>query len=535
MKIRIISVFMFAMVWGQMMPFMVTRAEAGASALGQLIDIFEKRGAISTPEANSIRQAISNEKNELLKVKQELEAKEKHLLERERILKERETALGAKKAPPSGKEKISETEPKSAEKTTPKEMVEGSRKTPAPIFLEARYKNGFCLSAPDEKMASLCIGGLLQADYRYFNYDNEDPDKNGFDLRRVRMLLKGSMLRHFDYKFEYEFEGAGSRRLLDAYVDANFIKGATFRVGQFKTPFSFEWLTKDKNLVFAERSMGYYLTPGRDVGVMAHASLWQDAVNYGIGLFNGDGVDDSTTGDEDSPTGVARLVVSPFRNWKIPVLEHLQVGGSFAYGKIDRTNVNVAVKTTGLNTFFDVASSAKFNIIRDADTRTRYGAEFAWAYGPLLLSGEYFQLDFKDITTSADQFDAKLDDYYVSLLWMITGEHPVISKGILQPIVPNENIWNGGWGGIGLAMRYDVFEADDTVYDNLIIAGNSVAEAKAFSVALNWYLDPYAKVIVDFTRTRFDQPLLISRDPINGTAIYSEQEDAVTTRFQFEF
>ena len=268
---------------------------------------------------------------------------------------------------------------------------------------------------------------------------------------------------------------------------------------------------------------------------MAHGSLWQDAVNYGIGLFNGDGEDNSTAGDEDSPTWVGRLVVSPFKHWKMPVLENLQVGGSFAYGKIDRTNVNIAVKTTGLTTFFDVASSAKFNIIRDADSRTRYGAEFAWPYGPLLLSGEYFQLDFKDITTSADQFDAKLDDYYVSLLWMISGEHPVISNGVLQPITPNRNIWNGGWGGIGLAMRYDVFKAGDSVYDNLIIAGNSVAEAKAFSVALNWYLDPYVKLIVDFTRTRFDQPLLISRDPINGTAIYSEQEDVVTTRFQFGF
>jgi phosphate-selective porin OprO/OprP len=535
MLVRIISIIMFAFVWCQMIPCMVARSEAGTSALEQLLDIFEKKGAINTQEANSIRQAISEEKNDLLKVKKELEAKEKDLLERERILREREKAIGVKEADNAGKVKIGETGPGRTQQTAQKEMGKSDRQTPTSIPLEARYKNAFCLSAPDEKMASLCIGGLLQADYRYYNYDNEDPNKDGFDLRRVRMLLEGSMLRHFDYKFEYEFEGAGSRRLLDAYVDANLLKKASFRVGQFKTPFSFEWLTKDKNLVFAERSMGYYLTPGRDLGVMAHRSLWQDAVNYSIGLFNGDGEDNSTKGDEDSPTWVGRLVVSPFKHWKTPVLENLQVGGSFAYGKIDRTNVNIAVKTTGLTTFFDVASSAKFNIIRDADSRTRYGAEFAWPYGPLLLSGEYSQLDFKDITTSADQFDAKLDDYYVSLLWMISGEHPVISNGVLQPITPNRNIWNGGWGGIGLAMRYDVFEADDSVYDNLIIAGNSVAEAKAYSVALNWYLDPYAKFIIDFTRTRFDQPLLISRDPINGTAIYSKQEDVITTRFQFGF
>jgi phosphate-selective porin OprO/OprP len=118
---------------------------------------------------------------------------------------------------------------------------------------------------------------------------------------------------------------------------------------------------------------------------------------------------------------------------------------------------------------------------------------------------------------------------------MLTGEKPMLRNGILQPIQPDQSIWNGGWGGLGLAIRYDVFEADESAYDNLIIVGNSVAEAKAYSVALNWYLDPFVKLILNYTNTRFDQPLLIFRDSISGTAIYSEQEDVVTTRFQFEF
>lgn len=535
MIVRIIFMLVFMLVWFQMIPGMVTRSEAGSSALEQLLDIFEKKGAISTQEANSIRQVVSEEEKELLKVKQELEAKEKDLIERERVLDERETAIAKKEVAPVETKKVIETEPETFTQTARKEDGKSSQQVSPSVPLKARYNNGFCLAGPDEKIPSLCIGGLLQADYRYFNYDNEDPDKNEFDLRRVRMLLKGSMLRHFDYKFEYEFEGAGSRRLLDAYVDANLLTNASFRVGQFKTPYSFEWQTKDKNLVFAERSMGVFLTPGRDLGVMVHGSLWQDAMEFCIGLFNGDGFDDATTGDEDTPEWVGRLIVSPFKNWKHPELEHLQFGGSFSYSKIDRTNVNVTVRTTGLTPFFEVASSAKFNIIRDVEDRTRYGAEFAWAYGPLLLNGEYYQLNFKDITTSSDQFNTNLEDYYISLLWMLTGEEPMLQSGFLQPIQPNQSIWEGGWGGLGLAVRYDVFEADESVYDNLIIVGNSVAEAKAYSVALNWYLDPFVKIILDYTRTDFDQPLLIARDPINGTAIYSEKEDVITTRFQFGF
>jgi len=535
MIVRIIFMLVVAIIWCQVMPSMVKTSAAGSKALEQLLEILEKKGDISKHEADSVRKAVSEEEQALLKRKEELEAQEKNLLERERVLREKEAAISIGALVDKEKEGEIEAGVKAPSQVASKNIVTSDQQTQTSVPLETWYKDGFCLGAKDEEMFSLCIGGLLQADYRYFKYDNEDPDKNGFDLRRVRMLLKGSMLRHFDYKFEYEFEGAGGRRLLDAYVDANFLTDASFRIGQFKTPYGFEWLTKDKNLVFAERSMGVFLTPGRDVGAMAHGSLWQDAMNYGVGLFNGDGLDDATTGDEDAPEWVGRLVVAPFKNWKYPLFEHLQVGGSFSYAQIDRTNVNVIVKTTGLTTFFDVASSAKFNIIRDADTRSRFGAEFAWAYGPLLLSGEYFQLDFKDITTSADTFDVELDDYYLSLLWMVTGEEPVLRNGILQPIQPTKSIWQGGWGGLGLAVRYDVFEADDSVYDNLIIAGNSVAEATAYSVALNWYLDPFVKIILDYTRSNFDQPLLISRDPISGTAIYSEKEDVITTRFQFEF
>ena len=101
----------------------------------------------------------------------------------------------------------------------------------------------------------------------------------------MRLLLKGNITNRFGYRFEYEFQGAGSRNLLDAYVDAHISPYASIRVGQFKEPFSLEQYTKDKNLFFAERSMGYYLTPGRDVGLMVHGSFWDDRINYGIGMF----------------------------------------------------------------------------------------------------------------------------------------------------------------------------------------------------------------------------------------------------------
>ena len=403
------------------------------------------------------------------------------------------------------------------------------------LSVEASYQDRFCLSTPEPSPFALCIGGLLQADYRYFDYGDEDPDENKFDLRRVRLLVTGQALRLFDYEFEYEFEGATSRDLLDAYVDANLFPFASFRIGQFKLPFSLEHVGLDSLGFFAERSMGFYLTPRRDLGLMAHASLWGDRINYGLGMFNGDGPDDSTGGDVDDLQFTGRVAFRPFKDRGISLLDGLQVGGSFSYANIDRNNVEIHVKTTGLTTLFDVASRAKFNIIREADDLSRYGAEFAWVWGPLAVAGESTYVLYEDITTSADLFDFELKDYYGSFLWMMTGEEPALKNGVFQPVRPTRSVWEGGWGAFGLSFRYDYFEADDIAYDVLIYEGNSVREAEAISIALNWYPTQFVRLVLDATRTEFDRPLLIDRDPLTGEAVYSDREDVLTGRFQFAF
>jgi phosphate-selective porin OprO/OprP len=220
----------------------------------------------------------------------------------------------------------------------------------------------------------------------------------------------------------------------------------------------------------------------------------------------------------------------------MPWWDGFQIGGSMSYAKIDRNNVEVEVKTTGMTTFFDVASSGKFNIIRDADNRFRYGAELAWTLGPVAVAGEYFHSFYEDIATSAEQFDFEMEDYYVSLFWMVTGEKPTLRKGIFQPIKPKRSLWEGGWGAIGVAFRYDAFEADEIVYDVLVEAGNSVREADAYTIAINWYLDETVRLVLDATRTKFDRPLLIDRgESYKKDALYSDCEDVITGRFQFSF
>ncbi|MDY6972816.1 MAG: porin [Thermodesulfobacteriota bacterium] len=499
----------------------MSKAEGGA--LEQLLDLFETKGVITHEEVRKIRETMKKEQDQLLEKEKAIKDKEKALRAWEEELKDKERALVEK-----------ETRPTTIEKDSPARVV-GFEETLEGLGLDAVLGDKACLRSPDEDRFSLCLGGMLQADYRFFDYDSEDPEKNKFDIRRARLLIAGHALRLFNYKFEYEFEGPGSRRLLDAYVDASVFPFLYLRIGQFKEPFSLEQCTMEKNLFFAERSMGYHLTPGRDVGLMAHSSICDDRINYALGIFNGDGWDDATGGDEDAPECTGRIVLSPLKNRGLGLWDNLQLGGSFGYSRIDSNNVDIHVETTGMTPFFDVSSRAKFNIIRNADDRTRYAAEFGWAYGPVALTSEYEYLRFRDIDTSSARFDSDFEAYYFSLIWMLTGERPVFSKGVLQPIKPIMGVMRGGLGGLGLGVRYDVFDADHAAYDNLVEEGVSVREAEAISIALNWYLGPSVRLILDATRTDFDRPLLIDRDSITGEAIYEDREDVLTARFQFGF
>jgi len=512
-------------------------------ALEQLLELLEANGSISPQQADKIKSTMAKDRKELAEKEMSIREKEKALVQKERDLKKKEDALDLRERSLVQKGKTPAAEAIPAKKVEEVKGEDISEKTAQKdkavqkgFLLEATFDNGLWLRTREKDLFSMRIGTLFQADYRYFNYDSdEDPDKNKFDIRRARLILEGHLLSRFSYKFQYEFQGAGSRRLMDAYVDTRILPYLSMRVGQFKTPFGFEQYSADKNIPFAERSMGFLLTPLRDVGLMAHGSFWAKRVNYGLGLFNGDGMDDSVGGDEDSPGFVGRAVVTPFKGLGNSFWDGLQFGGSFSYANVDRNNVNIKAITTGLTTFFDVASSAKFNIIREAKSQTRYGVELAWNYGPLLAWGEYINEKFSDVQTSSDQFDISVTDYYGALLWMVTGERPSIKDGKIQPIRPSRNLWQGGWGALGLAFRYDSFDAGPDVYEYLINPGDSVREATGYTIALNWYLNPYVRLLIDATRTDFDRPLLIDRDPLTGEAIYAEREDVFTGRFQFQF
>ena len=134
-------------------------------------------------------------------------------------------------------------------------------------------------------------------------------------LNRARVSVDGSLPQHFSYRLlvEYEANGtatsAASVSLRDAYIRWQS-EALTFTAGQFKIPFSCEFITSITTIETADRATVVdSLAPKRDIGLMGEWRLGTLSA-LSIGIYNGDG--QNKPANRDSTLMVSgRLSVRP--------------------------------------------------------------------------------------------------------------------------------------------------------------------------------------------------------------------------------
>ncbi|MFZ2630876.1 MAG: porin [Desulfosalsimonadaceae bacterium] len=385
------------------------------------------------------------------------------------------------------------------------------------------------------------LGGIFQADYRM--YMEDERADNRFHIRRAQLELTTWVRPWLKLNMEYEFKNDTSDHLQDTYAEI-FFGSHSARIGHFKKPFSLEFSTEDDAVYFVERSMGSYLSADRDVGLMLRGACLNDRFFYSAGLFNAEGESVTAGGnDEDAPEAVARLVFAPFAdvspNNSIDWLKQFQFGGSASYAKINLSNLNVSVKTSGMvdtsRNIYVLSHDTKFGVLQDVDERKRTGLEAAWAFKSMALQGEYIHLTCTNLKPAGGPAkDADLSSWYVSALYFPTGETPRFSSGTLKPVRPirDFNPSAGAFGALGLAARFDHFTGDD---DWITPTANvSVSEADATTLAINWILFPMHRIILDYTYTDFSDPIRVRVNP-DGSVDYIDKENAITARYSISF
>jgi phosphate-selective porin OprO and OprP len=374
--------------------------------------------------------------------------------------------------------------------------------------------------------------GTFQIDYAGYNERAGGYlYNNGTDVRRARFGFEGTAYKNFKWRVEAEYV-KNSVNLLDAYVSYVINPKLSVTVGQHKAPYGLEANTSDAFNTFLERSMASnaFGAVGAERRVGLSLSYSSDKLNGAVGLFG-------------SSEAVTRNATTPGEGYGIngritwdPILDtgkiaHLGLSGyhvtNFPANSLtlsERPNVRV---DDGRIISAAIAGTAP---VGGAPTGARagnyFGGEALLVRGPFSLQGEYGHLSVDRFGTAST---LKFDGFNVFGSWFITGESRSVKNGVIDRLKPFDNFdpSTGHWGAVELAVRYDQL--------NLTDIGLSPLErtATSWTGALNWYLNPNAKISFNYIRFKgTNSPLVVAPVAVNGT---TAKGDAFATRFQFDF
>lgn len=396
----------------------------------------------------------------------------------------------------------------------------------------------------------LAINGRVQADYRSFSPDVDAADT--FSLRRARLGGTATFYKDYAVRVEGEYSGS-STQLTYGYIDINKFSALKVRLGQFKPLYGLERAMSTNFTDFQERSYADTLLGSTfDRGIMVFGSPLT-GVNYSLAYVNGTGTIDENNAKSDGKDFTFRLTgnLAEMSDWKNSVVHF---GGFYTDGNQGsrRQAGFIPIGQTearGAQFFATTCNAASCgvttaNAFRDNVSRTRGGYEAALAHGPLKLQGEY-------IVTSFDGkgYGRDIDAWYASAVWNITGESfaSMYKEGVFGRLKPKNSYKSGadGWGAFQLGVRFSQFDATDftaakaagtgvllttNTADGLVQATN---KADAWTVGLNWILNPNVRLIANWVRTSYDSPIVVR---VNGALEKPiNHEDALTMRAQFDF
>jgi len=399
--------------------------------------------------------------------------------------------------------------------------------------------DGFFLRSPDSKF-QFKLRGYLQADSRWLT-DSEQVGDDTFLLRRVRPIFEGTLFNWMDFRIMPDFANS-TLVLFDAYANFRYFPKAQLEAGKFKPPVGLERLQSATATMFIERAFPTLLVPTRDIGAM----LWSDqigegAFTYQFGYFNG--VRDSgnnQTGDVDTDDGkdfAARLFVHPFRffvqnEW----LDGLGIGVSGTWGEIDE-QAPASFRTTAAATNFFAyrGASATFNAVAGDGDRYRWSPQAYWYAGPVGFMAEWVSSEqdmrrtpIPSVGGDSSRERLRNDAWQVALSYVLTGENASY-KGVIpsSPFAFGE----GGPGAWEIAARYNEIDFDDDAFDGGAASFSdpavSASEAQGWTVGLNWYLNRWVRVMVNFDRTTFEGG--------GGVGDDRPSEETILTRIQFSY
>ncbi|HET7314406.1 OprO/OprP family phosphate-selective porin [Salinisphaera sp.] len=346
------------------------------------------------------------------------------------------------------------------------------------------------------------IGGRIQYDFsstfgsRYdgkVDYaDANSRNITGSEFRRLRLDAHGRLAGWVLYKLEVDFAD-NSVGLRDAYLAAskNFElgKGVVYLGSKFadrgldaRTSSKWTWFTERNTVANGiQPDSGSYLT-----GITGEF-YGDDNWHASLGINKGSNTGDNT--DSNNFTVLSRAHWNPIA--KDDVILHVGANGFYENFEGDNTTDYRPNVTIGghYNDNLRIRSAAI-----DPSTSTAYGLELAGLAGPFAAGAEW---GHRTLFGRGAGDNLSYEAYSAQLGYALTGEQFGYStkQGVWTRPKIAHPVTEGGIGDWELVARYEAIDFENS----RVFQGGT---GHGTSVGLNWYLNKFTRVLLDYTHWR---------------------------------
>lgn len=334
------------------------------------------------------------------------------------------------------------------------------------------------------------------------------PD--GTEFRRARLFTQG-VLHDIGYKFQMDFAGDPDIESMYLAFPAP-VPNADLKVGKFKEDVSLVEQTSSKYITFMARPMLTEFVGGRDLGIRLGGNADGGDLTYGVGAYRAT-TDDAlgTSRGDGEYKGTGRVTYVSWRTDGSRKLIHIGASGSVASLNADESSAEAHEPEVHLAP--DFVDTGTIN----ADQQFLVGAESALVYSSFSVQAEFLQ---KQYGVDGNGDDLMFNAWYVTGSYFLTGEHRPYDGGSFSWVSPNTNVTSeGGSGAWEIAARVSRMDLND----GSVIGG----EATNVAVGVNWYLNPSARIMANYTFADVEDAA--GTEGVDGTGNFA------SVRFQIDF
>jgi phosphate-selective porin OprO/OprP len=453
--------------------------------------------------------------------------------------------------PPGGTGPAPPYDPSLPRRSTSREGGAGARDNPSdpsrsrrpsqkPLPTRVEFGPGFQNSSDDDEFL-FQFHDLTQIDIRQYTQPGQDPVHSGLSIPRQRLYFAGRMTRMVEYYVTLQ-RGYGTFDLYDAFINFRYDERFMFKVGRFKTPFSYEFYAMSApDFIVPERSLfSNNFSPNRQLGFMGWGQLFDKRVDYAVGMFNGNRLSFQDT--NEGKDIIAYVNSRPFFKTEeddtLGFLRYWNIGGSVDNGSQNNTPLPSVLRTSNAATNgADAANVAppwltfNSNVI-ERGPRELWDLHTAYFYQQLSLMAEW-QSGFQTYTVgqSGQPVRVPINSWYLSAGYFLTGE-TVDRRTQIEPIRPfSLKAGQRGPGAIELMGRYSYLDIGRSVFTGGLADPNLwTNRVYTIDLGINWYLTAYTKIVFAWEHAVFGQPVLYAPGPK-----LQQTSDLLWVRFQVYF